>query len=152
MKESTSERYKLLEHTADLALEIYGRSLKELFANAAFALFDVLTDLTKVEEKTERAISLHAVDLERLMVKWLNELLYYHEVEQLLFRRFEIIRLEVGASASGGQLPLLEARAYGEGFKEGRHLILTSPKAVTHHKIEVVEEPEGWRARVIIDL
>lgn len=143
MKESASKRYKVLEHTADLALEVYGRNLKELFSNAAFALFDVLTDLARVEEKTERAISLHAFDLEQLMVRWLNELLYHHEVEQLLFKRFEINRLESGS---------LEARAYGEGFREGEHLILTSPKAVTYHKIEVVEEPEGWRARVIIDL
>lgn len=143
MKEPESKRYKVLEHTADLALEVYGGDLKELFHNAAFALFDVVTDLPRVEEKVERAIGLHALDLEGLLVKWLNELLYYHEVEQLLFKRFEIKRLEFGN---------LEAIAYGEVFREGIHVILTSPKAVTHHKIEVVEGPEGWRARVIIDL
>lgn len=143
MKESTSKRYKVLEHTADLALEVYGRDLKELFGNAAFALFDVVTDLSRVEERVERTIRLCAFDLEQLLVNWLNELLYYHEVEQLLFKRFEVKGLESDN---------LEAIAYGESFREGRHIILTSPKAVTHHKIEVVEVPEGWRARVIIDL
>ncbi len=144
MKESTSaERYKVLEHTADLALEVYGRTLEELFCNAGFAFFDVITDLSSVEEKEKRAISLNAFDLERLMVKWLNELLYYHEVEQLLFRRFEIKSLEQSH---------LEAIAIGEVFREGVHKILTSPKAVTHHKIELVEEPQGWRGKVIIDL
>lgn len=143
MKESASERYKVLEHTADLALGVYGRSLKELFSNAAFALFDVLTDLSKVEERTERTIRLRAFDLEQLLVKWLNELLYHYEVEQLLFKRFEIKKLDSSN---------LEAVAYGESFREGVHIILTSPKAVTHHKIEVAEGPGGWRARVIIDL
>lgn len=142
-KESLYKRYRVLEHTADLALGVYGRNLEELFSNAAFALFDVLTDLSRVEERTTKAISLHAFDLEQLLVKWLNELLYYHEVEQLLFKRFEIKRLEPG---------YLEATACGEVFREGVHVIFTSPKAVTHHKIEVAEGPEGWRARVIIDL
>lgn len=149
MKESTSKRYKVLEHTADLALEVYGRDLKELFGNAAFALFDVVTDLSRVEERVERTVRLSAFDLEQLLVNWLNELLYYHEVEQLLFKRFEVTGLDVGARHA---VPLLEAIAYGESFREGRHIILTSPKAATHHKIEVVEVPEGWRARVIIDL
>jgi SHS2 domain-containing protein len=142
-KDPASKRYKVLEHTADLALGVYGKSLEELFSNAAFALFDVLTDLSRVEERTTRAISLHALDLEQLLVKWLNELLYYHEVEQLLFKRFEIKRLEPGC---------LEATACGEVYREGIHVIFTSPKAVTHHKIEVAKGPEGWRARVIIDL
>ncbi|HHT9120917.1 MAG TPA: archease, partial [Candidatus Hypogeohydataceae bacterium YC41] len=143
MKESTYEFYKVLEHTADMALEVYGRNLKELFSNTAFALFDVVANLSEVEEKTQRVISLHAIDLERLMVKWLNELLYYYEVENLLFKRFEIKKLEPGE---------LEAIAYGEVFREGVHVIFTNPKAVTHHKIEIAEGPEGWRAKIIIDL
>ncbi len=143
MKESTSKRYRVLEHTADLALRIYGRSLKDLFSNAAFALFDVVTDLSTVEERAERAISLRARDLERLMVKWLNELLYHYEVENLLFKRFEVKRLERDE---------LEAVAYGEVFREGVHVIFTNPKAVTHHKIEIAEGLKGWEAKIIIDL
>jgi len=43
-------KYRLLEHTADLKVEIFGRDLPELFANAAFMLFDVMVDLKQVRE------------------------------------------------------------------------------------------------------
>lgn len=143
MKRLASKRYKVLEHTADLAFMAYGKDLKELFSNAGFALFDVLTDLSRVEERTERSLHIHAGDLEQLMVKWLNELLYFHDVEELLFKRFEIEGIEDKE---------LKAVAYGEEFRPDHHIILTPLKAVTHHQIEVVKEPRRWRTRVIVDL
>jgi SHS2 domain-containing protein len=46
----------------------------------------------------------------------------------------------------------LRARVKGEPFQEGVHVIKTQVKAVTYHQIEVRQEKEGWRARVIFDL
>jgi len=40
----------------------------------------------------------------------------------------------------------------GEVFQEEVHVIKTGVKAVTYHQIEVREEKEGWRARIIFDL
>lgn len=140
---AVEERYRILEHTADLAFMAYGKDLPELFANAGYALFDVLTDLSLVEEKTEKALHVQAVDIEQLMVKWLNELLYYHDVEELLFKNFKIDRVNDKE---------IKALACGEEFRPGHHVILTPLKAVTHHRIEVVKEPSRWRARVIVDL
>lgn len=148
----SQERYTLIEHTADLAFVAYGRDVGELFENAAFALFDVYADLSKVEEKTERTINIQLAtdgtkatqaDYEQLLVKWLNELLYLNEVEDLLFKRFKIDELR------GGNL---RATAFGEKFSPDRHAILTPLKAVTYHRIEVVQEPGRWHARVIVDL
>jgi SHS2 domain-containing protein len=45
-----------------------------------------------------------------------------------------------------------EARAWGEVFQDGRHVIRTEVKAVTFHQLEVKQECNGWRARVILDL
>ena len=44
----TGERYRELEHPADLRLEIFGADERELFENAAFALFDRMVDLSGV--------------------------------------------------------------------------------------------------------
>ncbi len=152
------ERYRLIEHTGDLAFVAYGKDVRELFQNAAFALFDVYADLSKVEEGTERQINisiqaeagaeeLHEretdIDYEQLLVKWLNELLYINDVEDLLFRRFRVESIVDGE---------LKALACGEKFDTERHVILTPLKAVTYHRIEVVREPDRWRARVVVDL
>jgi SHS2 domain-containing protein len=77
------------------------------------------------------------------MVDWLTELLYLHEVESLLFKKFKVE--SVGEDG-------LRARVKGEPFEEGVHVIKTGVKAVTYHQIEVRQEKEGWRARIIFDL
>ncbi|MBW2538819.1 MAG: archease, partial [Deltaproteobacteria bacterium] len=37
--------YKIIDHTADFGIHVFGSNPKELFANAALAMFDVITDL-----------------------------------------------------------------------------------------------------------
>ena len=137
------KRFEILDHTADTGLLVYGENLKALFENAGEAFFRLITDLKKVRPKIEKKIEIQGESLERLMVDWLNELLYLHEVESLLFKGFHIE--SVGENG-------LRARVRGEPFQEGIHVIKTGVKAVTHHQIEVREERGIWRARVILDL
>ena len=137
------KRFEILDHTADIGLIVYGEDLKTLFENAGEAFFHIITDLKKVRQKEERKIELKGESLERLMVDWLNELLYLHDVESLLFKGFK-----VEVVGEGG----LRARVKGEPFQEGAHVIKTGVKAVTHHQIQVKREDGGWRAQVILDL
>ncbi len=81
--------------------------------------------------------------MDRLMVDWLSELLYLHDVEYLLFKEFT-----VGSLGEDG----LEAVVKGEPFQEGVHVIKTEIKAVTYHQIKVEKEKGGWKAQVIFDL
>ena len=41
-------KYRVFNHTADLGVEIYGKTVEELFVNAAFAIGDLMTDLQKM--------------------------------------------------------------------------------------------------------
>lgn len=136
-------QFRFLDHTGDARIEIYGESLEALFENAGVALFHVITDPSTVEEKVERGIVLGYETVEVLLVDWLGELLYLHDVEGLLLKRFEVRRMENER---------FEGRAWGEPFQEGRHVIRTEVKAVTFHQVEVNEEGGRWRARVILDL
>jgi SHS2 domain-containing protein len=136
-------RFRFLNHTGDLAVEIYGQSLKDLYENAGQALFAVLTDPSKVEARVETAIALSYDNLETLLVDWLGELLYLHDAKELLFGRFEVESIENGC---------FEAKAWGESFQVGRHVIRTGVKAVTFHELEVKQERGRWRARVTLDL
>jgi SHS2 domain-containing protein len=137
------KRFEILDHTADIGLVIYGENLKALFENAGEAFFRLITDLRKVRRRVERRINIGRESLDRLMVDWLSELLYLHDVENLLFQGFKVE--SVGKDG-------LKAIVKGEPFREGVHVIKTEVKAVTYHRIEVRQENGRWRAQVILDL
>jgi SHS2 domain-containing protein len=137
------KRYEILDHTADTGVIVYGENLKALFENAGEAFFHIITDLKKVKLRIEKHIVIEGESLERLLVDWLSELLYLHDVENLLFKQFKIE--SVGKDG-------LKAVAKGEPFEEGVHAIKTEVKAVTYHQIEVRQEKGLWRAQVIFDL
>ena len=137
------KRFETLDHTADIGIIVHGENLKALFENAGEAFFHLITDLRKVKRRIERRVSIGGESLDRLMVDWLSELLYLHDVENLLFKGFKID--SVGEDG-------LKATVKGEPFQEGVHVIKTEVKAVTYHQIEVRQKNGRWRAQVILDL
>lgn len=137
------KRFEILDHTADIGIIVHGENLKALFENAGEAFFHLITDLRKVKRRVERRVNIEGESLDRLMVDWLGELLYLHDVENLLFKEFRVD--SVGEDG-------LKATVKGEPFQEGVHVIKTEVKAVTYHQIEVRQENGGWRAQVILDL
>jgi len=123
-------RYKLLEHTADAMVEAYGETLNERFANAAFAMFDQITDVTKVEPLGELKIVLKAENREQLLVDFLQELLFVHDTEDLVFGEFEV--------KTDGKT--LEALVKGEKFDEKKHPKRSVVKGITYHRLEFDDE------------
>ena len=123
-------RYKLLEHTADAMVEAYGKDLGERFGNAAYAMFDLMTDLKKVEPKGELKIALSGESRDQLLVDFLEQLLFLHETEDLIFSKFEV-------KTDGKKL---EARVWGEKFDERKHSKRTVVKAITYHRMEFNDE------------
>ena len=135
--------FEILDHTADIGIVVHGENLKALFENAGEAFFHLITDLRKVKRRVEKRIDIEGESLDRLMVDWLSELLYLHDVESLLFKGFEVE--SVGEDG-------LKAVVKGEPFQAGVHVIKTEVKAVTYHQIEVRQKNGRWRAQIIFDL
>jgi SHS2 domain-containing protein len=135
--------YELLDHTGDIRIRVWAGDVKGLFQEAARALFDIITDRKKVVARLKREVAVQGSGREELMVAWLNELLYLHEVESLLFCDFALSEIEQGS---------VKGVAMGEKFQEDRHLIKTAVKAVTYHLLEVKEKDGRWQAQIIIDI
>ena len=138
-----SARYALFDHTADLGVEIYGKTLPELFANAAFALFDLMTDLRIVRTTEERLVVVEGEGREDLLVNYLREILYLFNGEGLLLKEFSIMKMDPNH---------LEAQVSGEPFDPAKHRINMEIKAVTYHQVTVGNTSEGWTGRVIFDV
>ena len=138
---------RFLDHTADVAFEVTAPSLDDLFAEAAGALLETITDPGALRASLHRDFELAAPDLETLLVDWLGELIYVFEVDRQLFADAAVTASE----GEGG--PRLEAVARGEPYDPDRHPIRVQVKAVTYHRLEVACRPDGtWTARVVFDI
>jgi len=136
--------FEVINHTADVGVVAYGANLSQAFANAARALFSLITEPESVEETLSREIELRAPDEESLLVEWLNELIYLFDTENILFKRFEVSEL------GGGRL---RARGYGEKVNRSRHQLKTGIKAATYHMLSVSQdEDDVYRVKVIFDI
>ena len=137
------ERFRILEHPADIGFEASGSTREEVFANAARALFHLMLDPATIEPRTEVAVQVEGADPASLMVNWLAELLYLNDAEGWLFSEFEVERLDDRS---------LTARARGEKFDRTRHRAKLQVKAITYHQLQLVKTAEGWQARVFVDI
>jgi SHS2 domain-containing protein len=131
--------FEELEHTADLALKVHGHNLEEVFANTAYAMFSLMADLDGLEPTISREISLESLDYEALLVDWLNELLYLHEVEEEIYSRFEIEALSPTE---------LSAIVWGSKIKASKLTV----KAATFHDLEISETEDGYLVTVVFDV
>lgn len=135
------KKFELIEHTADIGLRAGGETLAEAFANAALGMFSLMVELENVTEKESRQVEVKADDIEGLLFEWLNSLLYYFDVEMILFCRFDII--EFGDTR-------LKATCYGEKYDSSRHSLRMGVKSATYHQLEVDREKNS--VRVIFDV
>ena len=137
------DMYELLAHTGDLGILVYGPDLPTLFAHAAWAMFDVISDATTITPRQERSVHVTGMDLPDLLVRWLSELLYLYDTQRFLCCACTFSILEPTA---------LTAVAQGEPLDSARHPIDTEIKAVTYHQIAVEYTGQRWQARIIFDL
>ena len=134
--------FELIDHTADIGIIAYGADMKQAFANAARALFSLITDLEDVKEVLHQDTELTATDKEGLLVEWLNELIYQFDAENMLFKRFDITELNNTQ---------LKARSYGEKVDRLRHKLKIGVKAATYHMLRIDKE-DGCKVQVIFDI
>jgi len=137
------KRYELLDHTADIGIIAYGVELPETFGNAAYAMFDILTDIDKVEETDRFDLQVSANDIEELLITWLDELLFLYETERVVFKSFAIEEIDEKS---------LRAVAFGEKLDLLRHEVKLEIKSVTYHQLKVEKTNDGWKAQVIFDV
>jgi SHS2 domain-containing protein len=137
------KRYEFFDHTADIGIHVFGRSLPELFENAGFALFDIITDIEAVREREKRSFALQRDTVDELLVEWLGRLLFMSVTELFLFRRFHVLQIDEES---------LQAEAWGEPLQDAVHTIKTEVKAVTYHTLKVYQEQGRWHATVVLDI
>jgi SHS2 domain-containing protein len=168
---STAEappRYEILEHTADIGLRAFGQSLEELFENAAWGLAEIL-DVDRAARATGAAavdaatptrsptarsrgapvgyaprpqrITLEALDIEALLVDWLNELILRTEEGKACLVSVQLDR--VGDDGLQAEIHLADCDPLPDG---------TDLKAATYHQLSVRRTEKSWEAIAYFDV
>lgn len=123
-------RYEVLEHTADLMVRAHGRTLKECFENAAYAMMDQIIDASTVRFSEQVDIAVEGDDNEELLYNFLSEVLFIFDARGLVLGRFDVILSP----------DRLECKAEGEAYDPERHSPKSEIKAVTYHELNVNED------------
>ena len=139
---AVEKEFEIVNHTADVGIIAYGAGMNETFANAARALFSLITELEDVEEAVYRDIGLTAPDQESLLVAWLNELIYLFDAENIIFKRFDITQLSQTH---------LKARSYGCKVDSSKHKLKMGVKAATYHMLKI-DKSNGGKVQVLFDI
>lgn len=137
---TTQRGHRQVEHTADLALELWAPTEPALWEEAALALIEILTGGAAVAPSAEREVRLNTIDREDRLVQWMNEVLYWATVEGFL----------VTGAALRTDGEALVGRAAGHAG--GQHLLEAELKSATYHDLEVIRADGLWRARVVVDV
>ncbi len=141
------KRFRFLEHTADAYIAAFGDTLEEALENAALATTEVMTDADKVEPKIEEAVEVEGQDEHALLYNWIEELLIKFETTENLYSQFKVSGIE--KTAKGLRL---KAKIRGEPFDPDRHPSKVAVKAVTYHRMEIVEKTEKVTVKFILDI
>ena len=129
--------------TADLTIDAYGTTLEEAFENVALGMFNAMTPIEKIQKKESMKFEVEGDDIEFLLFNFLDELLYLHETELIVFSGFELDINSINYK--------LKSVCKGEAFDLTKHEQGISIKAVTFHNMKITQTENGWTIRVVLD-
>lgn len=136
------KNFEYFDVTADIGFKAYGKDLNEAFENAGLAIFNIISDTDDIDAINEISFELTSEDEVSLLYDYLEELLFYHEVEFMLFCEFHV---EIDDNLH------LKATIKGEAIDWDKHERKTEIKAITFHKMDVVKT-DTVKLQAIVDL
>ncbi len=136
------KKHEQIDISGDVGLRIWGKSLEELFENAASGMFNLITDTLKINKTEQKRVVLEADDYENLLVQWLNELVFLYDTYGFIGKVFSVDfpGNTLKATISGG--------IFDPETNESRLLI----KAATYHNLSLKKIDSHWKATVIFDI
>lgn len=136
-----SYKYKILPHSADIRLEITASCKEDLFQGALKGMaYIIKANVSQKGVLKKEQIEIHSVDINALLVDFLNEVLAKSDIYNCIFNKIEIEKL-TDNSIEG----IIEGRSVKEFSKE--------IKAATYHQLNIKQDKNGdWKAIVLFDI
>ena len=135
--------FDYFEVAADVGVEAWGADVGACFRQCALAVFNLIVPLEAVAPAETRESAAQGETLETLLVNWINECLYIHDIEGFVLRDLDPPRIEAGR---------VYAILRGEPVDPGRHPRGILVKAATYHALALEHGPDEVSARLVLDI
>lgn len=137
------EGFEYFDVAADVGVAARGVGLAEAAGALARGVFNLIVPLTTVEPREDREVRAEGSDDAALLVNWINELLYLHDVDGWVLARAHVKECAP---------PRLAATVTGERFDPARHPRGILVKAATYHGLAVIKSSDGVTVRMVLDV
>ena len=127
-----------IPHSADLALKVWAISMSGLFIQAARGMYDLLRIEDHEGRELCRKMELQEIDLENLLVSFLNELLNDLQQNKKFYDQFH---LEINQKTLIGDVTGKKISHIGREIK-----------AVTYHDLKIVKTRSGFQTTIVFDI
>jgi len=135
------EKFKFLEHTADIKFKAYGKNINEVYKNSALAMIKTMFQ-GKIKPVKRVKFTIEGKDLENLMYEFLEEFLF-------LFDSKNFIPSSVKVNISKDN-KTLKAELSGDSSK--KYPIDLHVKAITYNDMFVKKIKNTWTSQVVLDI
>lgn len=155
------KQFELLDIFGDAGIRAFGKDPQELFINAAFGMYSLITDLREIREIDTIDVKAESGSFEGLFISWLNELVFRFDTYgfiggKIIVDEFTPAPLKTRGEAAdvftGSGSFAIKASLSGEEFDPERHERKLLIKAATYHKLKIERIDDIWRADVIFDI
>lgn len=109
------------------------------------ALFNIISKTDNINPITSKSFEITSEDKVSLLYDFLEELLFLHEIEFMLFSEFKVMIDKIGDGYH------LNATIEGEEINWDKHYRGDEVKAITFHKMNIVEG-NAVKLSAIVDL
>jgi SHS2 domain-containing protein len=134
--------YRVTRRQSELAVRVTGKSQAELFANSAFALFDVMSDVETIVVQERLPLVVEGTDRDDLMINWMRELLYLYQGSGYLLKEFKINEVKD---------TIVKAEVCGEKINPDRHEIKQEIAAVAYQHGRMEKTGNQWIAQLVFE-
>jgi SHS2 domain-containing protein len=139
--------YKIIDHTADIAVEVTGNSITNLFISAGEAWRDTVLDFENILMESSKKFIFNSVSMEGLLVEFLSELNFQLYTKKWCFVSCKNLLFQRTKTSIQ-----LEAEVFGQYLNSDKHKIKEEIKAITYHQMKIEDIDGIFNTKIIFDV
>ncbi len=141
------KKFEEIEHTADIALQVWGKNLDELFLNAAEGMYSFIFADLEFNGSEDWKFSASDQSAENLLVIFLTELNYYISIKRIII----CMPIKIKINKNSG-LYSISCHSKSQDFPRDIFDEFLEIKAVTYHNLNITKDGGLLTVKIVFDI
>jgi SHS2 domain-containing protein len=139
-----ASKYKLINHTADIAVEIEAESIEELFKEAFNFWLNSVVEPENLSAKKKIEINLKAHTLEELLVDFINEVNFLLFTKKIVCLSLVKIKIDIDSVSLNSKIKATNLK--------NMNLLKEEIKSVTYHQLKLEHQNGKYIVMLVLDI